>query len=77
MSVANVASVDTIYAIRIDTVSSTLTYIGEASVGANNSDAIWRIRKLETVGTVLSVQWADGDFQFDNVWDNRASLTYI
>ena len=77
MSVANVTSVDTLYTIRIDTVSPTLTYIGEASAGASNADAIWRIRKLDTTGTVLSVFWADGDLKFDNVWNNRASLTYI
>ena len=76
MSVSNVSSVDTLFSIRIDTPSASLTYIGEAPAGSLDSGAVWRIRKLETVGAVLSVSWADGDLLFDNVWNDRATLFY-
>lgn len=60
----------------IDEVSSTVTYIGKAKLGTAGSDAFWQIRKIQKVGTVTSIQYADGDRQFDNVWNSRASLTY-
>lgn len=62
--------------LRVDDASSTITYVGEAPHSSNESDAVWRIKKLETVGTVLKVTWADGNSSFDNVWADRASLTY-
>ena len=76
MSVSNVTNVDTLFSIRIDTQSASLTYIGEAAAGTLDSSPAWRIRKLETTGSVLSVSWADGDLQFDNVWNDRLSLFY-
>ena len=41
------------------------------------SSATWQIQKLAfgTDGDV-TITWADGDAAFDNIWDNRASLTY-
>jgi len=63
------------------TVGSTVTtYIGWAEIGSTTSDAVWRIAKIvETTsgGTVTSIEtWADKNQYFDNIWDNRASLTY-
>ncbi len=63
--------------IRIDEASTTVTYIGEASFSSSESLPVWRIYKLLTSGTVMSLQWADGNDEFDNVWDDRASLSYI
>jgi hypothetical protein len=62
--------------IRVDDASSTVTYVGEAAVASSENSAVWRIKKLETTGTVLKVTWADGNNHFDNVWANRASLSY-
>lgn len=61
---------------RIDEVSSTLTYVGEAPTGASPSQAVWRIYKIETVGTETSIKYAGGNTNWNSVWDNRASLTY-
>lgn len=63
-------------ATRLDTVSTTLFYVGVAAVGQSESAAAWAIRKVTTTGTVLSVEWADGNDNYDNVWANRASLSY-
>lgn len=77
MSVSAVTSVDTIYSIRVDDASPTITYVGEASINSSESSAVWRIKKLETIGTVFKVTWANGSQAFNNVWDDRLSLTYL
>lgn len=52
-----------------------ITYVGDAKVGTASSAAEWRIMEIdETSGTVIT--WADGDEKYDNIWDNRESLTY-
>jgi len=52
-------------------------YVGESSPGAPSSGATWRIKKIAySGGYVVSVKYADGDELFNNIWDNRASLTY-
>lgn len=61
--------------LKLDQVSSTLFYVGEATFAASTSASIWRIRKIDT-STGVDVKWADGNSNFDNVWDNRASLSY-
>lgn len=74
--VISVNSFDTNFSVKLDTVSSTLLYVGEAALNSAANAPVWRIRKIETIGTVMSVLWADGDQAFNNVWDNRASLSY-
>ena len=62
-------------AVRVDEASATVTYVGHAKPGTATSSALWRVKKIDsTTGTVIT--FADGDDLFDNVWDNRASLTY-
>ena len=64
------------YALQYDDVGSGVAYLGEAAVGAVTSAAVWRIKKIvETAGDIV-VTWADGDSDFDNIWDNRLSLSY-
>lgn len=77
MSVSGITLFDTIYAIRVDDASTSVTYVGEASLGAPESSPIWRIKKLETIGSVFKITWADGNQAFDNVWNDRSSLTFI
>lgn len=41
------------------------------------SGAIWAVKKYSyAAGLIATEQWADGDTNEDNIWDNRASLTY-
>lgn len=63
-------------AVRIDEPSKTVNYFGYASVGTSDAAASWKIKKLVTSGSVTTIQWADGDANYDNIWSNRASLTY-
>jgi hypothetical protein len=76
MGISAVSSIDTTYSIRLDEASSTELYVGEAPIGGVSSSAVWRIKKLVTSGSTLSVLWADGNQAFDNIWDNRLSLSY-
>jgi hypothetical protein len=66
------------YITRIDEASATITYIGKAvpaGTAVPTSDPLWQITKIdETSGTVIT--YADGDLLFDNVFDDRAGLTY-
>lgn len=52
-------------------------YIGLASPGTATSAASWQIRKLTYSGTnVTELNFADGNLNFDNVWDDHATLSY-
>ena len=65
------------YAKRYDQVDSLNAYLGNSAVGSATSAAVWAIQKLVfTSGGSVTITWADGDSLFNNIWDNRASLTY-
>jgi hypothetical protein len=64
-------------ALRLDMASSTLGYIGMARVGTAEDEANWQIRKMAlTSDGDVTITYADGDDFFDNVWDDRAGLSY-
>lgn len=55
----------------------TVAYKCEALPGASAAAAVWRVQKITyAVGGDYTVQWADGNANFDNVANDRASLTY-
>lgn len=55
-----------------------LIYVGKAAPGTAKSASFWQIMKLtyDISDNLTDIQWADGDKKFDNIWDNRASLSY-
>jgi len=59
-----------------DTTTPGVIYIGNAEIGSVGSDATWQIKKLDTNTLALDKTWADGNDNADNVWDDRASLSY-
>lgn len=61
-------------ALQVD-VSGSTTYVGIAPTGSTTDDAVWQIQKYDTSSGV-SLEWADGDSNFDNVWDDRATGSY-
>lgn len=73
----SVFSKQDLFSVRTDDATSTVTYIGKAYVGASDSDNVWQIQRIEVVGTENVIKWADGNTKFDNVWDDRASLSYL
>jgi hypothetical protein len=64
------------YALKTETVGA-VTYIGQAPIGSLPSQAVWRIKKVTDTAGNLDVQYVDGAGDWDSVWDNRASYTYI
>lgn len=55
-------------------------YIGDAVPGSLTSAAAWRIQRVEFtnpgVDDDIEVLWADGNNNFDNIWDNHLVLSY-
>jgi len=51
------------------------TYIGQASAGAAGATPAWQIKRVANANPT-ACDWADGDPEFDNIWDDRASLPY-
>ncbi len=58
------------------TTTASITYIGEAAPGTSEASANWRIFILDNSTSITKKKWADGNGNFDNIWSNRASLTY-
>jgi len=55
-----------------------VTYLGIADPNTATSAAAWAIMEVtkQTDGSIRT-RWADGDDNEDNVWDDRAGLTYL
>ncbi len=60
----------------IDEVDTSTMYIGKALVGTTTSAASWQIKKMTVSGVVTTFNYADGNDEYDNIWDNRTSLSY-
>ena len=64
------------YATRLDEASATVTYVGKALPGTASSAALWQIFRMTESSGDLTIEYADGDDNFDNVYDSRAGLSY-
>lgn len=63
--------------VKFDGEDSTVHYIGETNFGTATSSPTWRIFRLVYSGTgSFTLEYADGNDNFDNVWDDRLSLSY-
>lgn len=66
---------------RTDTIDPTVfpevTYRGDALPGTATASALWRVQRLtiQSDGD-MEILFADGNDNFDNIWDNRLSLSY-
>jgi hypothetical protein len=64
-------------AIRLDVASPTVTYVGNAGYGSATASAVWKIKRLtSTAGGNLTIEYANGLSNYNQIWDNRASLNY-
>jgi len=61
------------YTVRLDD-TGTYTYVGQATPGTAEAAAVWQVKRITNATT--TVLFADGNANFDNVWNNRASLSY-
>lgn len=64
------------YIKKVDGASSTVTYIGQALPATLTSSSNWQIQKVTVNGNITSIEYADGNADFDNEWDERASYSY-
>ena len=55
---------------------SGVTYVGKAHCGCKTDLPHWQIQRITESGSMTIIEWADGDTLFDNVFDDRATLTY-
>jgi hypothetical protein len=62
---------------RIDESNPSEIYNGYATAGALTGDPVWAIERVSRRGDVISYTWADGNENFDNVWDDRLTLNYL
>lgn len=60
----------------IDESVSGTTYIGVAQVASLQASGVWQIKRIIESSGITTITYADGNAEFDNVWNNRASLTY-
>ena len=57
---------------------SNSVFFGEAVPGSSTGEQVWRIRLFfnnQATG-IASVLWADGNNNFDKIWDNRRMYVY-
>lgn len=63
-------------AYRVDeTSTANTTYVGEAKLGASESEAVWMIYQIDESSGV-AIKYADGNDKFDNIWQDRTTLSY-
>jgi len=57
--------------------SNNLVYIGEATPGSPQDEAVWRIRKITHTGSnPTGIEWAGGTTEFNKIWDERTDYEY-
>jgi len=53
-----------------------IVYVGLALPTTATSAASWQIQEVDKTTDVITVKYADGNTNFDNIWDDRDSLSY-
>jgi len=67
------------YLVKMDyDANNNLIFLGDAIPGSVTSAAVWRIRKMtyDANNNITDIEWADGNSEFDNAWDDRTTLSY-
>lgn len=78
MGPAGISEDEMVYSKQYDFDGDNIIYRGEASVGSLSSAPLWRIRKITTdINGDISETWAAGNAQFNKVWDDRLTYTYL
>ena len=68
-----------LYSMRMDyDTSGNITYIGFAKPGSTEDKPVWAIKKLEydDNGNLVAIKWAEGNNNFDKIWNNRTTYSY-
>jgi len=62
--------------ILVDESNPLTIYKGFANIRSKTSDPVWAIQRITNKGEINYYEWANGDRNFDNVWDNRLEYDY-
>lgn len=62
--------------VQFDNAGSGVYYLGYSGPGVGTDAASWQIQRVTSSGGDVVVEYADGDSLFDNVYDDRAGLSY-
>lgn len=74
---ARTSNKSTAESIRLDDKSTVkVTYVAYAGIGSLESAAVWKIFRLTEIVSGLKTEYADGNSNYDNIWNDRVSLTY-
>ena len=60
-----------------ETGAPAVTYLGwvlPGTVATNQPN--FKIKRITNAAAITITTWADGDTEFNNIWDNRAALVY-
>ena len=62
---------------RVDFITDTLLYRGEAAPGTSESEPYWRLRRI-IIGSDNDVteEWAQGNAEYNKIWNNRLVYSY-
>ena len=64
--------------VRVDESVPRVVYNGYAgTVGAATTDPVWAIQRITRNGDMYIYEWASGNKQYTNIWDNRYNLKYL
>lgn len=63
-----------VYTVRLDENINGYTYIGKAMPGAVEADSVWQIMRMDAAST--SFIFANGSDDFNQVWNDRTTLSY-
>jgi len=56
--------------------SGNYIFFGIAQAGTNGSSSTWQVKRIYSSGTDTEINFADGNPNFDNVWNNYLNLDY-
>lgn len=55
-------------------VDGTKIYVGEATIGALTSEAVWRVFRFDSATGAIT--WSNGNSNFENLFSSPSSLSY-
>lgn len=61
----------------IDESTEDIIYIGYAKRGSLTTDPVWKIKKIETNAGITTIGFVNGIVNYNFIWDDRATYTYL
>lgn len=69
-----IVAADVTLSTLVDFTDGQIIYLGTAEYAALSSESKWRIQKIDLTSGVAITNASD---EYNQIWDNRASLTYV